>query len=182
MAFSFILGFEESYGYLKGTYARDKDAVEAAVMVCEMAAYYRSKGMTLEDAMNAMYEKYGYYVEKTVNLPFGVGTEGKEKMETVMRRIRENPPKTLGTETVVQVIDYYERKIFDLRTGDILPCAMERSNVIRFETEEKNVVVVRPSGTEPKIKMYYLLHGADAAGAQAKLKQFEKSMDAYARA
>lgn len=178
---SFILGFEESYGYLKGTYARDKDAVEAAVLVCEMAAYYRSKGMTLEDAMNAMYEKYGTYVEKTVNLPFGVGTEGKQKMQTVMERIRQNPPRELGGEAVVKVTDYYQRKITDLRTGDILPCAMERSDVISFETEEKNVVVVRPSGTEPKIKMYYLLHAADAKKVEDTMAAFEKSMAIYTK-
>ncbi len=178
---SFVLAFEESYGYLKGTYARDKDAVCAAVLVCEMAAYYRKKGMTLEDAVCAMYQKYGYYLEKTVSLPFGVGTEGKEKMAAMMANIRRDPPKSLGGEAVARVTDYYARTITDLRTGDLLPCAMERSDVLYFETEEKDVVVVRPSGTEPKVKLYYLLHAPDAAQAEKKLAAFSESMAVFSK-
>ncbi len=179
---TFLLAFEESYGYLKGTYARDKDAVEASVLVCEMAAYYHSKGKTLADAMQDLYRKYGYYLEKTVSIPFGVGTAGKQRMAAMMANIRKNPPKTLGGETVTTLTDYYARTVTDLRNGDIAPCAMERSDVLYFETEAHNVLVVRPSGTEPKVKVYYLLHADNQAQAQSKLEAFQADMAIYTQA
>ncbi len=169
---SFILAFEESYGYLKGTYARDKDAVAAAVMICEMAAYYRSKGMTLADAVDALFAKYGYYREQTVSLTMGVGKAGKEKMDQMMVAIRRELPTALAGEKVVSVRDYLAGTITDLTTGKVTDTGLERSDVMYFETEAQNVLVIRPSGTEPKVKVYYLLHGADKAAAEERLEAF----------
>ncbi len=176
---SFILAFEESYGYLKGTYARDKDAVVSAVMICEMAAYYRSKGMTLADAVDALFAKYGYYKEETVSLSMGAGTAGKEKMDKMMKAIRSESPASLAGEKVAVVRDYLTGKVTDLATGNVTDTGLERSDVLYFETENQNVVVVRPSGTEPKVKIYYLLHGADKAAAEALLEAFKKDTAAW---
>lgn len=177
--YGFIFAFEESYGYLKGTYARDKDAVEAAVLVCEMASYYRSLGKTLEDALNDLYAKYGFYMEKTVSVQMGVGIAGKEKMASMMASIRANLPKTLGEEKVVTVTDYAKQIATNVETGDVTPTGIDPSNVLAFETAEKNVVIVRPSGTEPKVKFYYLVHGETTAKAQAVLDALQKATQSF---
>ncbi len=173
--YGFIFAFEESYGYLKGTYARDKDAVEAAVLVCEMASYYRSLGKTLEDALNDLYAKYGYYTEQTVSVQMGVGIAGKEKMTAMMASIRANLPTELAGEKVAIVRDYKAQTVTDTATGAVTETGIDASNVLAFETDAQNVVIVRPSGTEPKVKFYYLVHGKTAADAQSTLEAFQKA-------
>ena len=153
----FIFGFEESYGYLKGTYARDKDAVVTSMLLCEMAAFYKKQGMTLYDALTAMYKKYGYYTESTDSLDYKK-FDGIQKMKNIMAHIRNNPPVTLGGEKIVSLSDYQKGTMTDLCTGKVDPTGLPPSDVLYYKTEKGNVTVIRPSGTEPKIKIYYLLH------------------------
>ncbi len=165
---SFILGFEESYGYLKGTYARDKDAVVASMLLCEMAAYYMQKGMTIYDALLGLYEKYGYYFEGVQNI-YMEGLDGKEKMDTLMDSLRNNPPKEIGGKKVVSVRDYKTGIIKNTETGETESTGLPSSNVLYFVNESGDVVVVRPSGTEPKLKLYFLVNGKTAADAEKAL-------------
>ena len=165
---SFILGFEESYGYLKGTYARDKDAVVASMLITEMAAYYKEKDMTLIDARTAMYEKYGYFAEKTENFQIA-GLDALEKMQNIMKNIRESHPKELGGMRIVRIGDYLTGIAEDPRSERIEPTGLPSSNVLSFTTDAGCKVLVRPSGTEPKIKIYLLCRGTDAAEANARL-------------
>ena len=151
---SFILGYEESYGYLKGCYARDKDGVVAALLICEMAAYYKRRGMTLLDAQQKMLERYGFYTERTENLVMP-GLGGKEKMAALMEKIRVAPPASLGGKKVVAVRDYLAGEITTV-TGEKRPTGLPKSDVLYFELEGGSAFIVRPSGTEPKIKVYLL--------------------------
>jgi len=169
---SYILGFEESYGYLKGTYARDKDAVVATLLIIEMASYYRKKNMTLIDALESVFERYGFYVEKTVNVTMA-GLDGTERMAKLMAKLRENTPKTVGGLPVVAVRDYKEGTI-TAANGSVTPTGLPKSNVLCFDLEGGNTVVVRPSGTEPKIKFYLLCRGENEAEAKAILAACEK--------
>ncbi len=159
----FILGFEESCGYLAGTYARDKDAVFAALIACEMAAYYKEQGQTLLDAMNALYRTYGYYWHQVFELYFE-GAEGMTAMEEIMRRLREQPPQEIGGAAVVRITDYLRSTDTDRRSGDAAPLDLPRSNVLAFGLEGQGAVIIRPSGTEPKIKCY-VTAVADSKGA-----------------
>ncbi len=170
----FLLGYEESYGYLMGDFCRDKDAVTASMMIAEMAAYYKSRNMSLYDAMNELYEKYGAYAEKTVNVVLP-GVSGLEKMSAIMKTLRETPPETLGGERVVRVRDYLTGKT---NLGEELP--MSGSNVLYFEMEDGTSFIIRPSGTEPKIKVYILASGADMAEAAAKIEKYSKTADSIA--
>ena len=174
----YIFGFEESYGYLKGTHARDKDSVVAVMLISEMAAYYKAKNMTLFDAMNALYERYGYYSEKTVNVVMK-GLDGLAKMSGLMDGIRNNIPATLGGRKVISFRDYREEKITDLITGKISPTGLPKSNVLYFETEGNNVVVIRPSGTEPKIKFYLLINGKTAEECSENIDAFMKDISVW---
>lgn len=174
----YLFGFEESYGYLKGTYARDKDSVVASMLIVEMAAYYKAKGMTLYDALLRMYEKYGYYTETTVNVTMK-GLDGAEKMKALMDSLRKEPPKTIGGLKVMSMRDYQTETITDFVTGEKTPTGLPVSNVLYFETEGGNVVVVRPSGTEPKIKLYLLINGADQNSCAALLAEFRKTVEAW---
>lgn len=172
---TFLFGFEESYGYLKGTYARDKDAIVATMLICEMAAYYKTKHMTLADALDALYARYGYYADQTIAVNMGVGLAGQKAMKTVMERLRANPPSVIGEEKVVSVRDYLAQTVTDLRTGSVTPTGLVRSDVLYYQTENGNVVVVRPSGTEPKVKLYLLLHGDDRMQAEKILKKTQEA-------
>jgi phosphoglucomutase len=176
----YLFGFEESYGYLKGTYARDKDSVVAVLLITEMAAYYKTKKMTLYDAMEALYRRYGYYSEKTVNVVMK-GLDGLERMKNLMEAIRKNPPTELGGRRVVSVRDYQTETITDLLTGQTSPTGLPKSNVLYFETEGGNVVVIRPSGTEPKIKIYLLVNGDCRETCSLTLDAFEKSVSVWAK-
>ena len=174
----FLLGFEESYGYLKGTYARDKDAVVATMLICEMAAYYMQKGMTLYDALISLYEKYGYYFEGVQSI-YMEGLDGKAKMDAFMENLRKNPLEALGGLKVVSVRDYKAGTITDVESGKTEPTGLPSSNVLYYENSNGDVVVVRPSGTEPKLKLYYLVNGTTAEKANAAIDACKATMKQY---
>ena len=148
----FVFGFEESYGYLAGTYVRDKDAVVASMLICEMAAYYRKQGKTLANVIDEIYKEYGYYRNTTLSFEFD-GASGMKKMKEIMDNLRENPLKTVNGETVKTIYDYLKSEEKDVATGEITAIDLPKSNVLHF-CLGGNAVIVRPSGTEPKIKLY----------------------------
>jgi phosphoglucomutase len=169
---TFLLGFEESYGYLRGSYARDKDAVVATELIVEMAAHFKLLGKTLCDALDELYAEYGCWREGVENIAME-GIDGPARMASAMNALRENPPKQLCGRKVKFVRDYDKGTILDTDSGETSPTNLPPSNVLYFETDDRNVVVIRPSGTEPKIKIYYLMHAetfpeADALVAEAK--------------
>lgn len=150
---TFIAGGEESYGYLVGEHARDKDAVVSCTMIAEMAAYHRSRGRSLYQAMVDMYVKFGLYREKLISVT-KKGKEGAEAIAAMMARFRTNPPESLGGSSIVTVKDYQAQSAFDVRGGESTAIDLPKSNVLQFVTEDGGVVSARPSGTEPKIKFY----------------------------
>ncbi len=171
--YDYVFGMEESYGCLAGTYARDKDACVAVMMLCEAAAYYKLKGMTLWDAMLAMYETYGYYKEGLATLTLK-GIDGAKKIQDMMSQARSNPPKTLGGYKVLAVRDYKEGIRKDLVSGETAPAGLPASNVLYYEMEDNAWCCVRPSGTEPKIKYYFGVKGTSLEDAQEKLAALEQ--------
>ena len=164
---TYLFGMEESYGCLIGTYARDKDAISATAALCEAAAYYKEKGMTLWDAMIAMYEKYGYYKDavKSIGLK---GIEGLAKIQEIMEYFRSNTPAEIGGYKVVSARDYKADTIKDMATGEVKPTGLPSSNVLYYDMEDGAWLCVRPSGTEPKIKFYYGVKGTSMADADEK--------------
>ncbi len=168
---SVIMSYEESYGYMLGSYVRDKDAVTAAVAMTEMAAYYAGKGMTLYDALMALYEKYGNYGERTMNLVMP-GLDGLKKMADLMANLRTNPPKEIGGEAVKTWKDYKDGSVVDAATGDKSTMELSGSNVLRYELADGTSVIVRPSGTEPKVKVYILAQGASQADCADKVARY----------
>ena len=163
---TFLLGFEESYGYLKGTYARDKDAVVASLLICEMAAYYKTRHMTLIDALEEIFEKYGYFRESVISISMD-GLDGTERMAAMMSDLRSNPPSEIGGKKVAIYKDFLEEKAIDFRSGAAYGTGLPKSDVLYYLMEDENLVVVRPSGTEPKVKVYILANGKDEAEATA---------------
>ena len=168
-----IFSYEESYGYMLGDYVRDKDAVTASMMLTEMAAWYAAQGMTLFDALEKLYEKYGYYAEKTHNLVMP-GLDGLKDMAELMKRLRENPPAEISGVKVVTRKDYSNGSVVDCATGETSTMELSGSNVLRFELADGTSVLVRPSGTEPKIKVYILTRGSDAAACAANLEKYSQ--------
>ncbi len=166
-----IMSYEESYGYMLGDYVRDKDAVTAAVALTEMAAYYAGKGMTLYDALMALYEKYGNYGERTLNLVMP-GLDGLKKMADLMANLRKEPPKEIGGETVKLWKDYKDGSVVDASTGEKSTMELSGSNVLRYELADGTSVIVRPSGTEPKVKVYILAQGASQADCADKVARY----------
>ena len=166
-----IMSYEESYGYMLGGYVRDKDAVTAAVALTEMAAYYAGKGMTLYDALLALYEKYGNYGERTLNLVMP-GLDGLKKMAELMAGLRAEPPKEIGGETVKTWKDYKDGSVVDAATGEKSAMELSGSNVLRYELADGTSVIVRPSGTEPKVKVYILAQGASQADCADKIARY----------
>lgn len=158
---TFLMGYEESYGYLVGTYARDKDGVVASLLIAEAAAYYKSKNMTLWDALQSIYAEYGYHMETTVNI-YMEGLDGKERMKRLMAQLRDNAPKEIGGVAVTEIRDYS-------RGIDGLP----KSDVLYYVLQDKSVIVVRPSGTEPKVKIYIMVSARDGAAAAAKTETYQ---------
>jgi len=156
----FVLGFEESYGYLLGSYARDKDAVEASMMILEMTAYYKEKGMTLSDALVELYKSYGYYAERMIDI-YMEGLDGIERRKRVMQSLRDNPPKAIGGVKVKLVGDYKSGEVLNLVTSERSSTGQPSSDVLYYTLENDDKIIVRPSGTEPKIKIYILAHGED---------------------
>ena len=149
----YVLGMEESYGYLAGTHVRDKDAVVASALICEMAAYYKTQGKRLTDVLNGLYEKYGYYKNALLNFQFE-GASGMEKMKALMEKMRSNTPKQIASSNVVASLDYLSSRSVETSTGIVKQIDLPKSNVLEYHLENGAMVVVRPSGTEPKIKIY----------------------------
>lgn len=176
-ASDFVMGFEESYGYLAGTHARDKDAVVASMLICEMAAYYKTKNMNLVDVMNSLYDKFGYYCNEVKSYTFE-GAQGMEKMAQIMDTLRQNPPKTIGDFIVTAVSDYKTSKI-TFTDGKEEKIELPKSNVLAFALENGNKVIVRPSGTEPKIKAYLIAIGNDKESASKIAKTLESAADEF---
>lgn len=164
---TYLFGLEESYGCLIGTYARDKDAISATVALCEAAAYYKMKGMTLWDAMIAIYEMYGYYKDavKSIGLK---GIEGQAKIQAIMDTLRNNTPTEVGGYRTVSARDYKLDTIKDMENGEVKPTGLPESNVLYYDLTDDAWLCVRPSGTEPKIKFYYGIKGTSLADADEK--------------
>ena len=169
----FLLGFEESYGYLLGSYARDKDAVEGSMMILEMTAYYKKKGMTLSDALAELYKTYGIYAEKTIDI-YMEGLDGIENRKKVMQNLRDSVPASFGGVAVKSAGDYKTGEVRELNSGAISSTGQPSSDVLYYTLENEDKIIVRPSGTEPKIKIYVLAHGDDKASLDARLALYEK--------
>ena len=171
----YLFGFEESYGCLVGTHARDKDAITAVMMLCEAAAYYKKHGLTLWDQMIKIYEKYGFYKEgiSTITLK---GADGAQKIQELMNRIRNNPPKKLGNYEVLNFRDYKTGKIIDYKTGKESETGLPTSNVLYYDLEDNGWCCVRPSGTEPKVKFYMGVKGKSMEDAEKKLNNLKSAM------
>ena len=166
----YLFGFEESYGCLIGTHARDKDAIVASMALCEAAAYYKLRGKTIWDAMLEMYEKYGYYKDDVIAITHK-GLEGLAKIKSIMDSLRENPPMAFGKYQVLATRDYEKDIIRDVKTGETKPTGIPKSNVLYFELTDDAWLCVRPSGTEPKIKIYFGVVGDSLDNAQQKSEE-----------
>ena len=166
-----IFSYEESYGYMLGDYVRDKDAVSASVELSEMAAWYASQGMTLYDALQALFEKYGYYGEKTMNLVMP-GLDGLKKMADLMANLRQNPPTEIAGVAVKQQKDYQDGSVVNVADGTKETMELSGSNVLRYEMADGTSLIVRPSGTEPKVKVYILANGATKAECDEKVAKY----------
>ena len=171
---TFVLGFEESYGYLKGTYARDKDAVVATMLICEMTAYYKAKGMTLSDALDGLYARYGYCYEANVEI-YMEGLDGPARMAEKMNSLRPAPAEIAGCK-VVRAGDYEAQTVTDLVAGTVESTGLPKSNVLSFTLDNGDVIVARPSGTEPKIKFYFMLIGRDRDETVAKMAKYREGL------
>lgn len=174
---TYLFGMEESYGCLTGTYARDKDAVVASMALCEAVAYYKTKNMTLWDAMIAMYERYGYYQDGITAITLK-GIEGLEKIGQIMNTLRAEAPKEIGAYQVTAVRDYKNDTITDIATGAVRPTGLPSSNVLYYELTDDAWVCVRPSGTEPKVKFYFGIKGSSLADADAKAEAMKAAVNA----
>jgi phosphoglucomutase len=166
-----IFSFEESYGYMLGDFVRDKDGVTASMLIAEMAAWYFAQGMTLHDAMQKLYEKYGQYGEETLNIMLP-GLEGMARMRELMGNLRENPPSTIAGEAVVLRKDFLSGYELDPTTGQKTPIELSGSNVLRFDMADGTVILVRPSGTEPKVKVYIMARGKTRAECDLKIQKY----------
>lgn len=175
----YVFGFEESYGCLVGTHARDKDAIVAVMMLCEAAAFYKDKGLTLWDQMINIYEKYGYYREGIETLTLK-GITGAEKIQQILSHMRENPPKQLGDYKVLKVRDYKKDEVKDMETGETAPTGLPESNVLYYDLTDNAWCCVRPSGTEPKVKFYFGVKGDSFDDANDKMEGLRSAMMAVA--
>lgn len=164
---SYLFGFEESYGCLIGTHARDKDAIVATMALCEAAAYYKTQGKTLWDAMVDMYDKYGYYKDDIQSITLK-GIEGLQKIQEILETLRKNPPTEVGEYKVVKARDYQAETIKDIATGEVTGTGLPKSNVLYYDLTDDAWLCVRPSGTEPKVKFYYGIKGSSLADADEK--------------
>lgn len=171
----FEIGMEESYGYLTGTHVREKDAVNGAMIIIEMAAYYKTQGMTLVDVMNSLYEKYGMYLNTLLNFGFE-GADGMKKMSNMMFELRVSPPKEIGGLPVIKVADYQTSEATDTVTGQKESITLPKSNVLSYSLPDDNKVIIRPSGTEPKIKIYITSHADTRENAEKQTDVFADSI------
>jgi len=170
----FVLGFEESYGYLLGSYARDKDAVEASMMILEMTAFYKKQNMTLCDALEVLYETYGNYREAMIDI-YMEGYDGIERRKRVMSGLRANAPTSFGSIAVETVGDYLDGKVTNLKNGAVTTTGQPASDVLYYTLENEDKIIVRPSGTEPKIKIYVLAHDTDRAALDEKIEIYSNA-------
>lgn len=173
----YIFGFEESYGYLAGSYVRDKDAVVASMLICEMAAYYRTKGISMMQARENLYQKYGVYVHTQHSFTFE-GESGMIRMQNIMEHLRTHRPEQIDNLKVIQFADYEKQVSIDLTTGTETAITLPQSNVLSFTLEQGAKVIIRPSGTEPKIKAYYTTTAATEAEAAAKKDELDAAFSA----
>jgi phosphoglucomutase len=171
----YLFGFEESYGCLIGTHARDKDAIVATMALCEAAAYYKSQGKTLWDAMVDMYDKYGYCIDAIQSVGFK-GIEGLEKIQSIMANLRENTPAKIGKYDVISARDYKADTVKNLATGEVTTTGLPSSNVLYYDLSDSAWLCVRPSGTEPKVKFYYGVKGTSLENAQALSKEMGEAV------
>lgn len=171
---TYLFGFEESYGCLIGTYARDKDAIVAVMALCEAAAYYKTQNMTLWDAMLAMYERYGYYKDSIISLTFK-GLEGLNKIQSIMDGLRTSEPTELGGYKVLAIRDYKADTVKNMKTGEVTATGLPSSNVMYYDLSDNAWLCVRPSGTEPKVKLYYGVKGTSLEDAEAKAAQLAQA-------
>ena len=173
--YQFLFGYEESYGYLIGDFVRDKDAIQAALFICEVATYYKSQGKTLYDGLIEIFEKYGYYYEDLVSITLK-GVDGAEKIETMMAAFRDHPPKTVAGIKVLAIEDYKLQEKIDLETNSKEKLLLPSSNVLKYWLEDGSWFCLRPSGTEPKIKFYFGVEGNHQDEATKKLEQLKKDV------
>ena len=171
--YKYEFGFEESYGCLSGTYARDKDGIAAVTTLCEAAAYYKSKGLTLYDQMLNIYKEYGYYMEDTVAITLE-GKDGAEQIKNIMEKVRNNPPNVVGEKHVIKFIDYKKEIEINMQDGKEEKTNLPNSNVLYLELENDNWCCIRPSGTEPKIKVYIGAKGESMQEAQKIMQNLEE--------
>ena len=177
-SYNYIFAFEESYGYMVGDYVRDKDAVTISMLIAEMAAWYHAKGMTLLDAMYALYDKYGWHMEKTLNIVMP-GVDGLEKMQALMKELRGNPPTDLAGSQTIRLRDYLDGSINVMGLGKIDKTPYFGSNVLYFELSDGSTFIVRPSGTEPKIKVYILVRGTSSEECQKKIDRLTRFAEVF---
>ena len=173
--YKYEFGFEESYGCLSGTYARDKDGIAAVTTLCEAAAYYKSKGLTLYDQMLNIYKEYGYYMEDTVAITLE-GKDGAEQIKNIMEKVRNNPPSEIGKHKVIKFIDYKKEIKINMQNGKEEKTNLPNSNVLYFELENDNWCCIRPSGTEPKIKFYLGVKSNSEENAKKELENMKQSI------
>ena len=179
-SYRYVFAFEESYGYMCGDYVRDKDAVTASLLVAEMAAHYYKKGMTLYDAMMALYEKYGWFREKTLNLVMP-GLDGLQKMKALMASLRETPPKQIAGVDVARQRDYLDGSVYVAGVGKVDKTPISGSNVLYFELADGSSFIVRPSGTEPKIKVYILVRGESDEDCTSRVERYAEFAEALSQ-
>ena len=179
-SYEYIFAYEESYGYMMGDYVRDKDAVTASMMVAEMAAYYLAKGMNLKQAMESLYEKYGYYAERTLNLVMP-GLDGIEKMKNLMAELRSDPPKFISGTEVFCIRDYSCGDLIVPKLGVMGQTKIKGSNVLYFELADETAFIVRPSGTEPKVKVYILTKGGNKVECDEKIAKYTEYAETLRR-
>ena len=173
----FVLGFEESCGYLKGDYARDKDAVVAAMLISEMAATYKLQGKTLGDVMDGIYQRFGYFVAGLKNVVFTSDAQ-KAKCMALLDEFRANPPKEMAGYAVTAVADFKAGTIRDVKTGEMTPTGLPTENMVMLTLGEQGRIILRPSGTEPKIKFYYTAAADSMATAEAMIAKMDEAMTA----
>ena len=174
----FVVGMEESYGYLSGIHARDKDAVVASTLICEMAAYYKAKGISLYEKMQEIYKEHGYYLNRVISFEFK-GESGMEKMAQIMETLRNDSLDSIADYKVLSVSDYKKSETVDVVTGKKSPIDLPKSNVLAYALEKANGVIIRPSGTEPKIKVYFTARGKDKNSAEVIFSALSEDMEKY---
>lgn len=175
--FQYVFGGEESYGYLLGTHARDKDAVICSALICEVALHAKLQGKTLIDLLNEIYQKYGVYCEKLISIKFEESKAGRELMDKGMDKFQKDPPKTLLGTSVKFIENYQDSVKTNLRTGEKKPLTLPKSNALLFWLEDETKILIRPSGTEPKIKIYCSVIQSNTSGVNQALLDGKKRVE-----